>query len=212
MTWGLRRLSLSSTVSGKSSRRLSVSIGHDGFDTSSPPHSPTLSSSPTSSASSSRSSSPAPSAPAVGHLKRTDNNLRRLSHVLTKLATRRSSLRPSSFVETEPPKIVPMVAKFEDIDETPAPCYVELEEVTASRGPKSVRRFCRVEQVDFSLFKETEEVEQHATDKMLQAQQVLLTSEEPAVIIDSASDGSSSEDSLPLARADKSWLKSTLSM
>ena len=89
--------------------------------------------------------------------------------------------------------------------------YVEVEEVTTAAGSKSVRRFSRMEKVDLSLFKESDETE-HATDKMVKAQQVLLTSEEPVITIESASEGESEDSSPTLYRADRSWLKSTLSM
>ena len=138
--------------------------------------------------------------------------MRRLSRVLSKITTKRSTTsRPSSLIETEPPRIVPMVARFEDIEESPAPSFVEVEEVTSTPGVKSVRRFCRMEQVDLSLFRGLDGAEQHATDKMIKAQQVLLTSEESSASIDYPEE-SHSEEPLTLARADRSWLKSTLSL
>ena len=193
-----RRVSLSAggTVKAPTSRP-AINLAQNIIDRSSPPPSPALST---------RSLSPTQSASASVDLKRTDNNLRRLSHVLSKLTAKRSS-RPSSLVETEPPKIVPIVAKFEHIDETPTPSYVEVEEVCASLGSKSALRFYRMEQVDFSIF-DNEQPEQHATDKMVKAQELLFSEEDPSCI------GTANSDEPPpaLSRADRSWLKSALSL
>ena len=195
-----RRVSLSAggTVKAPTSRP-AINLAQNIIDRSSPPPSPALST---------RSLSPTQSASASSSvdLKRTDNNLRRLSHVLSKLTAKRSS-RPSSLVETEPPKIVPIVAKFEHIDETPTPSYVEVEEVSASLGNKSALRFSRVEQVDFSIF-DNEQPEQHATDKMVKVQELLLSAEDPSYFGTADSD----EPPPPLSRADRSWLKSALSL
>jgi hypothetical protein len=115
-----------------------------------------------------------------------------------------------------------MVAKFEDLDAMPAPCFVDYEEVQVRPENKSARRRSQVEQVDLSLFNYAEAPEQHATDKMVYAREVLLaTSEENSQTInnlDTASENSNSdfdddeETSCPLADFKPSLIKSSLSL
>ena len=64
-----------------------------------------------------------------------------------------------------------------------------------------------MEQVDFSIF-DNEQSEQHATDKMVKVQELLLSAEDPSYFGTADSD----EPPPPLSRADRSWLKSALSL
>jgi hypothetical protein len=218
MSWALRRLSRSDPVKSVSGKSLLINT-KDG----SPPASPTLSSPALPSHSPTTSSPPAsPTPPAVElrpkNLRRTDN-FRRLSSVLSKLHTTR---RPRSELvdvsENELAVITPMVAKFEVLDTTPTPCFVDYEEVKVSPVIKSARRRSYIEQVDTTLFTHHDIPEQHATDKMVKAREILMATREEssrstvAAESDSEFEDDDDEKSYPLADFKPSIIKSSLSL
>jgi len=221
MHFNFRRLSLTGSV--KSTKNLQLDLTnatgtspplHGGMIPfpSSPPQSPTLSSPP-------GTPSP-PSSPrtavetGTNKIKRTDNRLRRLSVILRRNSTKRTSADYSSATScpidlTEPARIVAVTPKIEKAVKPPTPCFVEVEDCRPAYN-KSVCRQPRVEQVNQRLF--VIEEQQHATDEMVKAQQALSlgTTSEETEEDEFEEDNNDSPNSVPLS--DCQWVKSTISV